>query len=203
MCSITLTSCEYSVKTTYIYIKCNLKLKFKLLGTKSIGLFLDFCIHLCKIILINPINSVKVTGVLKAKQGTQLTTSSPDRTQLTTSPPLEHNSPSSAGRTTWGQWCSVLAKKGLVTPSMTLGGAVVRVVYSLNSESWIVKNGRKSPLYLRGAIRLQQISWCSPNCRWLSMLWSILMLLRRERNCRQLELKVDYSIRAASMYHVA
>jgi len=33
-------------------------------------------------------------------------------------------------------------------------GDCVRVVYSLNSESWMVKNGRKSRLNLRGDIML-------------------------------------------------
>ena len=42
-----------------------------------------------------------------------------------------------------GQCCSALAKNGLVTPNKTEGGGSDdRPVYSLNSESWIVKNGR-------------------------------------------------------------
>jgi hypothetical protein len=38
-----------------------------------------------------------------------------------------------------GQCWSVLEKKGFVTPSMTGGGALQALVYSFNSESWMVK----------------------------------------------------------------
>lgn len=41
-----------------------------------------------------------------------------------------------------GQRCSVLAKNGFVTPRITAGGAGASAVYSLNSESCIVKYGR-------------------------------------------------------------